>query len=94
MLGAPLIKALMEKARTVRLLLGGGVDAQSIRFFLEKLPGACEFHMSGKRALPSGMRYQNPAVSMGLPAFSEYQVFRTDREKIREAKEALTGGVL
>ncbi len=92
--GVSLLKKLMEKAEKVPLLLGGGVDAQSLRPLLRKLPEAKEFHMSGKRIVQSGMKYRNPAVSMGLPSLSEYEIFRTDREKIRAAKEVLSSGIL
>ena len=37
------------------------------------------------------MIYRNPAVSMGLPGISEFQVWRTDEEAIRSAALALRG---
>ncbi len=47
--------------------------------------------MSGKKTLGSEMVYRNDKVHMGLPGLSEFEVYRTDLEKIKEAKSALDG---
>ena len=75
----------------VEILIGGGVSAGTIRDLRGLCPAARSFHLSGKKVLDSGMRYRNPAVSMGLPGISEFQVWRTDEEAIRAAARALRG---
>lgn len=45
--------------------------------------------MSGKMTLDSQMRYRKEDVNMGLPTFSEFEVWRTSEEKVRAAVEAL-----
>jgi copper homeostasis protein len=45
--------------------------------------------MSGKKVLKSQMEYRNPNVSMGLPSLSEYEIWQTDEETIRQAKDIL-----
>ena len=44
--------------------------------------------MSGKKELESGMIYRNPDVNMGLRGISEYTIWRTDEETVRQAKAA------
>lgn len=87
--GLPLLKELWEWAGQVELLIGAGVDAQAIRQVRQELPGARCFHMSGKKVVESAMLYRKEGVSMGLPTFSEYEIWRTDREKIRLAQKEL-----
>lgn len=87
--GLPLLKELWERAGQVELLIGAGVDAQAIRQMRQELPGARCFHMSGKKVVESAMLYRKEGVSMGLPTFSEYEIWRTDREKIRLARKEL-----
>lgn len=87
--GLPLLKELWERAGQVELLIGAGVDAQAIRQVRQELPGARCFHMSGKKVVESAMLYRKEGVSMGLPTFSEYEIWRTDREKIRLARKEL-----
>ena len=47
------------------------------------------FHMTGKVVLESTMQYRKEGVNMGLPSLSEFEIFRTDTEKIREARKVL-----
>lgn len=87
--GKELIKELIEKAsEDVEILIGSGVNAKVIKNFIEETD-ARAFHMSGKITLDSGMVYRKDNVSMGLPSMSEYEIWRTDSEKIREAREVL-----
>lgn len=87
--GRDLLKELvnLENGR-ITIQAGGGVDAEVIRK-LQPYTGAHAFHMSGKRILASSMVYRKEEVSMGLPSLSEFEIYRTDRERIREAKNAL-----
>lgn len=92
--GRALIGALMGKAGDrADILVGAGVSAAMIENFRREYPAAHAFHLSGKTVLDSGMTYRNEEVSMGLPGISEFQVWRTEEEAIRRAKEALTRGV-
>ena len=45
--------------------------------------------MTGKVVLESSMQYRKEGVNMGLPSLSEFEIFRTDEEKIREARKVL-----
>ena len=45
--------------------------------------------MSGKITRDSAMEYRKEGVNMGLPSLSEYEIWETSREKVREAKMAL-----
>ena len=47
------------------------------------------FHLSAKKIIDSGMRYRREGVPMGLPAMSEYSIYRTDREIVAEARRAV-----
>lgn len=88
--GLPLLRELMGKTEHTRLLLGAGINADAIRQIRRELPEASAFHMSGKKVLESGMAYRKPGVSMGLPGFSEWELWRTDEEEIRKAWRELT----
>ena len=87
--GLPLLKELWEKRGDVELLIGAGVNAEAIHRIREELPQARSFHMSGKKVVESAMTYRKEGVSMGLPAFSEYTLWRTDPEKLRAAGKEL-----
>ncbi len=72
-----------------QILIGGGVNAKVIADFRRECPAAAAFHLSGKRVLDSGMTFRNSEVSMGLPGISEFQVWRTDEDAVRDAVRAL-----
>lgn len=88
--GKELLRQLVEKAEgKVDILIGGGVNAEVIRK-LCPYTGAASFHMSGKINLNSPMQYRKDNVHMGIPGLSEYEIYQTSAEKIREAKAVLT----
>ena len=87
--GLPLLERLWPRRGRVELLLGAGVDAAAIRQVRQRLPEARAFHMSGKITLESPMTYRKERVSMGLPGFDEYTLWRADPEKIRAAGKEL-----
>lgn len=87
--GIPVLRELCARAGKVEILIGAGVDAAAIRRVREEIPSASSFHMSGKRVLESAMAYRKQGVSMGLPAMSEFEIWRTDEAKIREAWKEL-----
>ncbi len=87
--GLPLLKELWQRRGEVELLIGAGVDAGVIRQIRQELPEANAFHMSGKTVLQSAMTYRKAGVSMGLPGFDEYTLWRTDPQRIRAAGKEL-----
>ena len=87
--GCDLIASLHEKAEgRIDIMAGAGVNASVIREMLPKVP-LRSFHMSGKKTLDSGMLYRKQGVSMGLSSLSEFEIWRTDSSKIKEAQEVL-----
>ncbi|WP_087066590.1 copper homeostasis protein CutC [Intestinibacillus massiliensis] len=87
--GRALLQELLGRAGDApEILIGGGVNAAVIRDFTAAM-GARHFHMSGKAVLQSGMRWRNPAVSMGAASLDEYAVWRTDAEAVRAAADVL-----
>ncbi len=88
--GLPLLKELAELSENSgpAILAGGGVNADTVRLLLAETR-VRSFHMSGKTVLDSGMTYRNPAVSMGLPGISEYQLWRTDADAVRAVRRCL-----
>jgi copper homeostasis protein len=87
--GIPLLKDLNQKSRgRICIQAGGGVDAAAIRRVYQD-SGVTAYHMSGKEALDSAMRYRKEEVNMGLPSLSEYTIYRTGEEKIRQARQVL-----
>lgn len=56
---------------------------------LYPLTGIKAYHMSGKVVTDSAMQFRKEGVNMGLPTFSEYEIWRTDIENVRAAKKVL-----
>lgn len=71
------------------VLIGAGVNAQVIRSFRSRFPGASAFHMSGKQDLESRMRFRREGVPMGIPGFDEWHIQQTSEEAVRSARIAL-----
>lgn len=71
------------------LLIGAGVNAEIIRRFRAEVPGACAFHMSGKRDIESAMLFRREGVPMGLPGLDEWHIQQTSEANIRAARGAL-----
>lgn len=86
--GVEVLRELHANAGDVTIMAGAGVGAGVIRELYEQT-GITVFHMSGKKDVDSEMCYRNPKVNMGLPQLSEYQRIVTDKEAVREAKNAL-----
>lgn len=72
----------------ITIQVGAGVNARVIEE-IQPATGAHAFHMSGKKNMESFMVYRKEGVSMGLPAFSEFEIIRTDEEQVRQAREVL-----
>ena len=89
--GAALLAKLVEKsAGRIHIMAGAGVNAEAISSIYEKT-GITDYHMSGKILLDSKMQYRKEGVSMGLPSLSEYEIFRTSEQKVRNARKVLNG---
>lgn len=87
--GTELLGELVERSRgRIQIMVGSGVDADVIRA-IQSLTKASAFHLSGKKTLDSMMIYRKEGVNMGLPVLSEYEIWRTDEEKIRAARRVL-----
>lgn len=86
--GLDTLNHLKQNAGSIDIMAGAGVNPESLRYMKEH---SCltSFHMSGKKILKSQMEYRNPKVSMGLPSLSEYEIWQTDEETIRQAKNIL-----
>ncbi len=83
------LKELEKKSQgRITIQAGSGVGAEVIRQ-LYPLTGIKAYHMSGKVVTDSAMQFRKEGVNMGLPTFSEYEIWRTDIENIRAAKKVL-----
>lgn len=87
--GIELLKKLVsQKGEALEILAGSGVSAEVIEEIYLKT-GITAYHMSGKTTEESPMIYRKEGVNMGLPCMSEYEIFRTDEDKIRKARAVL-----
>ena len=87
--GAALLRQLVDAAgNDIEILVGAGVTPQNLPA-LAAATGAHAFHLSGKKVLSSRMTFRREGVPMGLPGFSEFEVWQTDEETIRQARNAL-----
>ena len=87
--GRELIKDLAQRGNgRIESMAGAGVDASVIRCLAAEIPIKW-FHMSGKITRDSSMKYRKQGVNMGLPSLSEFEIWETSQEKVREAKNAL-----
>ena len=87
--GAALLRQLTERAgKDVEILAGAGVSAQNI-LVLATQTVVRAFHLSGKQVLQSRMTFRREGVPMGLPGFSEFEVWQTSEANIRAARQAL-----
>ena len=87
--GAPLLRQLVEAAGDeIEILVGAGVTPDNLPALATET-GAHAFHLSGKQVLDSRMTFRREGVPMGLPGFSEFEVWQTSEEKVRAARQAL-----
>jgi len=86
LIGAPLIRALIGRARgRITIMPGGGIDAHNIAA-IARATGAVEFHASAKVRVPSRMR--NAPSRIGDMDDCDWQ---TDAAEVRARVEALGG---
>ena len=87
--GASLLRRLVETAGPdLEILVGAGVTPANLPALAAET-GAHAFHMSGKQVLDSRMIFRREGVPMGLPGFSEFEVWQTSEETIRAARRIL-----
>jgi copper homeostasis protein len=88
--GTALLKTLEEKsAGRIQIMAGAGISADVIQPIYEQT-GITTYHMTGKTLLESEMKYRKDNVKMGLPFLSEFEIYRTDKEKIRQARNVIS----
>lgn len=87
--GASLLRQLVDAAgQDIEILVGAGVSPANLPALAAET-GAHAFHMSGKQVLDSRMTFRREGVPMGLPGFSEFEVWQTSKETIRKARRVL-----
>lgn len=87
--GKQLLKQLREKSEDkLQIMAGAGVTPEGIETLFYET-GICCYHMSGKVTTQSKMQYRKTGVPMGLKGMSEFEIWRTDKEQIKAAKETL-----
>ena len=89
--GISLLKSLNKKsAGRIQIMAGAGVNSSVIRPIYEET-GITTYHMTGKVVLESAMQYRKENVNMGLPSLSEFDIYRTDENEVKKAREVLEG---
>ena len=71
----------------LEILVGAGVTPANLPALAAET-GAHAFHMSGKQVLDSRTIFRREGVPMGLPGFSEFEVWQTSEETIRAARRS------
>ena len=87
-MGTPYEQLVEAAGQEVEILVGAGVSAANIPA-LAAQTGARAFHLSGKQVLDSRMTFRREGVPMGLPGFSEFEIWQTSEANIRAARTAL-----
>ena len=84
--GRELLRQLADRAGgRLDILAGAGIGPDVIGKLAE-YTGVRSFHRSGKKVVDSRMGFRREGVPMGIPGFSEFEIWQTDVEKVREAK--------
>lgn len=82
------LDALRQELSGAQLLIGAGVNAEAITTLLRQIPTLDAFHMSGKKAVASAMRFHRENVPMGTSPEDAF-LWQTDADAIRRAAHAL-----
>lgn len=85
---ASLAKLQEESRGRIEILAGSGIKPEIIGQ-LHKETGITSYHMSGKVVVDSKMTFRREGVNMGLPGFSEYEIWQSSAEKIKEARKII-----
>lgn len=87
--GRELLAGLVDKAKgRIDILAGAGINPDVIGK-LAPYTGVKSFHMSGKKVIDSRMTFRRQGVPMGIPGFSEFEVWQTDSEQVKRAVRVL-----
>ena len=81
--------ALRDQENGPEVLICSSINADKIRAFRGRFPGACAFHTSGKTPIESKMIFRREGVPMGLPGLDEWHIPVTSREAVAAAKALL-----
>lgn len=91
--GRELLAELVQKAEgRIDIMAGAGIGASVIEKLIPVTKGT-SYHMSGKVTLDSPMKYRKQDVSMGLPSLSEYEIWQTSEDIVRDAVEVLHSNI-
>ncbi len=82
------LDALRQRLSGARIMVGAGVDADTVTVLLRQIPTLDAFHMSGKKAVASAMRFHRENVPMGTSAEDSF-LWQTDENAVRQAKRSL-----
>lgn len=85
-----LVDLLKKSAGRIDILAGAGISPEVIEK-LAPCTGIRSFHMSGKVVKDSRMEFRREGVPMGIPGFSEFDIWQTDEENVRRAVKVLEG---
>ena len=80
---------LREEIQGPEVLIGSGVQPETIAMFRKEYPLSRAFHTSGKVNIPSAMTFRKEGVPMGIPGFDEWHIQQSSRDIIAKAKEIL-----
>ena len=87
--GRELIADLIEKSKgRIEILSGAGINPEVIKKLIPYTKGT-SYHMSGKIVVDSKMQYRREGVPMGIPGFSEFEIWQTSSENIKLAAQVL-----
>lgn len=87
--GSELLSELIARAgEQVTIMPGGGVSPETL-LRMDDVLHARAYHMSGKIVQQSRMTYRREGVGMGLPTFSEFEIWQTAEDKVRRARRVL-----
>ena len=87
--GKELLRELVQISKNdIDIMPGGGVTPETLKNTASYI-GANVYHMSAKVIVDSIMEYRKEDVNMGLPSFSEYEIWQTSEEIVRKAKEMI-----
>lgn len=87
--GMDVLKELQKKSQgRIRIMAGAGINAQAISV-IHQATGIQDYHMTGKILMDSEMKYRKEGVNMGLPCLSEFEIFRTDENEVRKARNVI-----
>lgn len=89
--GREMLSELVNKAGGRLDILAGAGICPEIMKDLAETAGVKAFHMSAKKVIDSRMKFRREGVPMGMPGFSEFEIWQTDAEQVRAAAELLRG---